>query len=422
MKICILGGGLTGMAAAYELSDSNEVVIIEKEDLLGGLASSFEKGAKWIPRYYHHIFMHDDVTKAFMEKFGIKLKFNRIDMAILVNGKVYDFADPISLFGFDYLSLWGRIRYGLFGAYVFTFMNPDRIKEDMNAEEWLMKHAGKEVTNKLFYELYAVNKFGIPLGQISAKQFANRLKAKEAIGKFAYPECGLQEFLDRFERFLDKRKVKIMKNCEVNKIKEGEIYFKRKKKSRSEKIKCDLVINTLPIPVFLRAIQKLPKHYIERLSKIKYCPAICITYGSDKRLTHHYWINVLKENCHMIMQHSVLFDGYDDEVGWVLRYGGSGEDFELSSGEIKEKYLGVIRKYFPGVKFKWSIVSKDRYAEPIYDKNYTMNKPDYKSPFRWLYHAGISVTYPEIRNMNTALKSGLKVAYIIKEDLKNRIF
>jgi protoporphyrinogen oxidase len=334
--------------------------------------------------------------------------FRKIKMGILAEGKLHNFADPLSLLKFDYLSFWARLRYGLFGAYVFWLMNPNRIPDEMNAREWLGKTAGEEVTNKLFYDLYARNKFGIPLEQISAKQFAHRLKAKEAIGKFGYPEEGLHELILRMERYLAGRGVNIMKGIRVDEVKEGMV------SAGGKKINFDIVINTLPTPVLLEIAKGIPENYRKKLSGVKYCPAVCVVYESEDFLSEHYWLNVLMEDIHMIIQHSALFDRYDKKIGWVLKYADSGKDFKLSDAEIKEKYLGVVKNYFPNSVMKGIKVMREEYAEPIYDKNYNENKPDYETPLKWLYNAGISVTYPEIRNMNTALKSGLKIAKIIK--------
>ncbi len=411
MKITILGGGLSGMSAAYKLYSEHEVTIIEKEKILGGLASSFEKNKKFIPRYYHHIFHNDKITIDFMKKFGITLKFKKIKMAILADKKLYNFTDPLSLLKFDYLSFSARLRYGIFGAYVFFLMNPEKIKDTVNAKEWLIKYAGKEVSQKLFHELYAVNKFNIPLEEISAKQFANRLKAKEALGKFGYPDCGLQEFINRFENYLTEKGVKIIKNKEIKKIKKGLVELE------GEKIESDIIINTLPPPILLKITDNLPESYRKKLEKIDYCPAVCITYSMKNFLSPHYWLNIIKEKCHIIIQHSILFDNYENKIGWVLRYGGSIEDFNLTDEQIKEKYLSIVKKYFPKAEFIWSTVTKDRYAEPIYNKDYINNKPDYRTPLNWLYNAGVSVTFPKVRTMNTALESGLKVVEIIKEDL-----
>jgi len=178
-----------------------------------------------------------------------------------------------------------------------------KIPDKMDAEEWLNKYAGMEVTYKLFSELYARNKFGIGLSQISAKQLAHRLKSREALGKFGYPECGLHEFVARFERDLVERGVDILKGVSVSRIMEGEVT------AGSRKIKCDVVINTLPVPVFLKAVRGVPEDYREKLERIKYCSSVCVAYGAEHFLSRHYWLNVLGEDVHMIMQHSKLFDG-----------------------------------------------------------------------------------------------------------------
>ncbi|MFQ6062840.1 MAG: FAD-dependent oxidoreductase, partial [Methanosarcinales archaeon] len=44
MKTIIIGGGLAGLASAYKLvnsSDNNEVLILEKNSELGGMAASY---------------------------------------------------------------------------------------------------------------------------------------------------------------------------------------------------------------------------------------------------------------------------------------------------------------------------------------------------------------------------------------------
>jgi len=404
MKIAIIGGGLTGLAAADILADNHEVTIFEKNSYLGGLAASFEYKGKKIPLHYHHVFSHDYVTRKYLKKFGLKLFWKKIQMAICVNKKKYNFTDPIGLLNFNYLSLWGKIRYGLFGLYVYTFLNPNLISNKVDAEKWLNKYAGSEVTRKLFVPLYARNKFNIPLREISARQFANRLNAKEATGLFGYPKQGLQAMIDTFEKLLSIRKVKIHKNAKIKRI--------NCKTNTVDKKKFDKIIVTIPLPEFLKLQTNFEDK--ERLSKIKYCPCVSVVMGTERFLTNHYWLNILNERAHMIIQHSYLFDAYDTKISWVLRYGGSEEDLKLSDAKIKEEYLRVVKKYFPKVKIKWSKVFKEKYASPIYDKNYYKNIPRYR--YGNIYFAGIAVTYPKIRNMNTALISGRRIARIIEKE------
>lgn len=414
-KILILGGGLTGLAAADKLIH-NKVTVVEKQPILGGLAASFSY-KKWkIPIHYHHVFKHDYTTHSYLKRFGLfdDMHWKKIRMCICVDNRQYNFTDPLSLLKFDYLSFPGRIRYGLFGAWALFFMNPKKIPPQLNAKRWLYKTAGKEVTDQLFYQLQARNKFGIPLEKISARQFAHRIKAKEAMGVFGYPSTGMQELIDRLEKTLVRRDAAILKNTVVEQV---DLKKKTATIKNGGRIKYDILINTIPIPEFLAIAKGLPKDYKEKLSMIDYCPAVTVVFGTKKLLSDHYWLNILKERMHMIMQHSWLYDGYDTKVSWALRYGGSAEDLKLSEDEIKQKYLSVVKKYFPRSRISWSKVFKEKYASPIYHKDYYKFKPEYSSPVKGLFNAGVAVTYPEIRNMNTALESGIHVARLVNESI-----
>jgi len=407
MKVIIIGGGLAGLSAGIKLTENNEVIILEKTNSLGGLAGSFDYKDMRIPKHYHHIFAHDYVTHKYLKNAGLfeNVNWYKIKMCIAVDGKKYDFTDPISLMKFNYLSILGRVRYGLFGAYAFTFMKPSKMNDDLDALKWLNKYAGKEVTEKLFYNLYARNKFNIPLSRISAKQFANRIKAKEALGKFMYPKNGLDKMIDYMKSEFVKKGGIIKKNFEIKKIDLDN--------KKVNDISYDKILVTIPIPEFLKVAKGVPFDYASRISKVKYCPCVTVVIGTDKLLGRHYWINVFNERIHMIMQHSILADLYDDKISWVLRYGGSEEDLDLKDGDIIEAYTAVVKKYFPEVEIKWSLVFREKYAEPVYDKDYASYMPNNKTPVEGLYFAGIATTYPKIRNMNTVLMEGENVAELI---------
>src|ERR1035437_2409830 len=62
MRIAIIGAGVGGMAAAYDLHRAgHEVTIYEAASLVGGLAAGF-KDSHWdwsVEQYYHHWFTSD---------------------------------------------------------------------------------------------------------------------------------------------------------------------------------------------------------------------------------------------------------------------------------------------------------------------------------------------------------------------------
>ncbi len=408
----ILGGGLSGLSAADILNEKYDVTVIEKNNFLGGLAASFKQGGEKIPFYYHHVIWHNAITRKYLQRFGLidSCKWKNIKVAIGVNGKLSNINEIAGLLGFNYLNLYEKIRFGMFGLYTIFLMKPELIPEEMDAKAWLYKYAGKGVADKVFYNLYGRNKFNTDLDIVSAKQFAHRLKERDVFDKFTFPRQGLQKMVDGLEASIGKKGGTIIKGANVTKIdlKKKCVFYDNKRASY------DVLINTIQIPEFLKIAEGLPKDYVKTVSKVKYCPCVSITFATDDFLDRkNYWINLFQEDTHVVMQHSLLCDKYDGKVAWCLRYGGSGEDLDLSDEQIKRKYFKALEKYFRPIKPRWARVFREKYAEPIYDKDYSSYKPDYTTPVEGLYMAGIQVTHPLIRNMNSALISGEKVASII---------
>lgn len=420
-KIIILGGGLAGLAAANKLlnNKTNEILILEKAPFLGGLASSFIMEDEQIPRFNHHIVKSNKVTLEYLHRYNLmgQNKWKKIKMSIIANNKLYGINTPLELLKFNYLSFPGRIKMGLFGIYLIFLMDPKKIKDNLDAESWLLKYAGKENTNKIWFNMYAKNKFNLDLKNISAKQFAHRLFEKEGYDYFTFPIHGIQGMIDGLEQDIKNNKGKVLIRADIIEldVKKKVIKYFHDKKTFEKKY--DILINTIPVPELLKFTKKLPKEYEEKIKKLRYTPVVGLCFGTKKFLhPKFYWINVFNERIHVIYQHSLLIDKYKSKVSWCVRYGGSEEDLKLGDEEIKKSYLDVIKKYFPKAEINWCMVFREKYAEPIYDKDYLKYAPAYKTPIEGFYNSGIQVTFPKIRNMNVALESGIKVAEITEKD------
>ena len=75
--VAIIGAGVGGMAAAYDLVKSGkQVTIFEKESTPGGLAAGFrEEGWDWsLEKFYHHWFSSDHFILDLIEEMGFKAR------------------------------------------------------------------------------------------------------------------------------------------------------------------------------------------------------------------------------------------------------------------------------------------------------------------------------------------------------------
>ena len=214
MKIAILGGGITGLTAAYFLGkDGHQVTVMEKEKLLGGLASGF-KDNNWnwyLERTYHHLFASDSDILNFAKKIGFrKIYFKKPITSSLfaVEDNLYSFPldTPLDLLKFPLLRLVDKLRAGV--VIVFLKLSPFLpMYKRITSENFLKKSMGINVWNRLWKQLFR-GKFGKYAGIISATFIWARIKKRtKALG---YIDGGFQTFIDYITNLLASLRVKVL--------------------------------------------------------------------------------------------------------------------------------------------------------------------------------------------------------------------
>jgi protoporphyrinogen oxidase len=126
LKVAVIGGGYTGLVAAYELLKAgNKVDILEKSNELGGLAGGFEIEGKPLEKAYRHIFRTDKEIIALAKELGLegKLNWHASSVAIYYENKIYPFVTPIDLIKFTPLPFVDRIRAGMIALFLQKYKN-----------------------------------------------------------------------------------------------------------------------------------------------------------------------------------------------------------------------------------------------------------------------------------------------------------
>ncbi len=115
MNVGIVGGGIGGMTAAYELARHGaEVTLFEAAPGLGGQAATFEVEGARLERFYHHLFMADLDMIDLVEQLGIgdRLLWIQPKMGLYHAGRVHEFGTPKSLLQLPYLNILDKARFG----------------------------------------------------------------------------------------------------------------------------------------------------------------------------------------------------------------------------------------------------------------------------------------------------------------------
>jgi len=420
MKIAILGGGITGLTAGYYLAKKeHQVTIMEKGEVLGGLAAGFKEDnwGWYLERAYHHLFASDSDILNFAKEIGYKkIYFNKpvTSSLFLVGDKLSAFPldTPIDLLMFPLLGLIDKLRAGI--IILFLKLSPFlSVYRTVTSEEFLKKTMGIKVWNVLWQQLFR-GKFGKYAGIISSSFIWARInKRTKALG---YIEGGFQNFIDYIENKLKTLHVNVLTSCEIKDIK------KKGNKFVINNIEYDKVISTLPSPILSRLISNLfPKEYLSRFDKLKYLNAITLILETDKPILDKiYWLNICVEKIPFMIlaQHTNFADkkNYGEKhlayVGWYVN--NEDEKLKMKSEEIIKLVLPHLRK-ISNSKFQIlnSFLFKAPWAQPIFDHDFEKNKPDFITPDKNFFIANLDMTYPYDRGTNYAVKLGKEVVELI---------
>jgi protoporphyrinogen oxidase len=465
MRIGIIGGGVAGLAAAYDLAkQGHEVAVFEKEVELGGQASTFPIEGTRLEKFYHHLFTSDHHIIQLINELGLSPRMQWIDskVGLFHGGKVYDFVTPLDLLRFAPLSIPNRLWAGLVSLYLQRQTNW-RKYEDITAKEWLEQHAGKSVYNAIWEPLLR-SKFGDSYDEVSMTWFWGKMRLrfgsrpkgmqKEQLG---YMEGSFQVLIDHLERRIREMGGEVYTNTPVERvIVEGgravglrPQVASRRSQAPSRKsqvaspklqasIACDLrpetrdlrpetrdfdaVIATVPSFAFTEMVPELPSDYIGKLKHVKYQSALCLVLKMRRSLSHIYWMNISDPHIPFVaaIEHTNYMppESYSDKhVLYLSNYLPLDSPlFFLSKDELLQEYLPHMQRINPEFNLDWveeSWLFRDDAGQPIVTCNYSQEIPDHQTPIKGLYLANTTQIYPEDRGMNYSVHLGQKIAHIV---------
>lgn len=419
MKTIIIGGGLAGLAAAYKLAGNHEIILIEKEPELGGMASSYRISGYSIEKYYHHIFTSDKELISLIEELGLgdRLEWLKGTTGYYFNGKIYPMNTPLEILKALPLMDVIRLSWLVLKAKSIKDRNP---YDGITAKEWIIDTAGESVYNNFFLPLLS-SKFGDNIEKVSAAWLLGRVQIRSNRGtkgeRLGYMRKGFEAFIEKMAEYI-RNQGGIIKQGNASRIQidggsvKGVIVD-------GELIECDRVISTVAPHV----LEKIMETGLMGLNMdISYQGTACALFGlTEKIMDDTYWLNIKEDVAFgAVIEHTNFIpeSDYGERLMYVTTYFQDPQSvlWKSRDDEIIELYLKGLEKLFPGFREKvtWWRLRRDIDTAPVYEVGYGEKILPCETRIKGLYLAGMfsESNYPE-RSMNGSILAGYKCAEMI---------
>lgn len=427
MKTGIIGCGITGLTAAYELAKLGyEVEAFEAADTVGGIAGAVQIDDFYLEKYYHHFFKSDSSIISLLEELdlGSNLLWKQSRMGYYSDNNAYEFGTPQSLLRFTPLPFKDKIGFGVSVLKLMGIRDWYAL-ENVTARDWLIGNAGLKAFEKVWKPLL-ITKFGEEYDKVSMAWLWGKIRlrgtskenGREMLG---YIDGSLRLLFERLTDRLKEKGVKINLNCRVNRItKDGNGFTLETQQGSAS---CDRVIAAIPLPAFGKlAADILPSDYVRNIREIEYTSVVCMILILKKSFSRFYWLNIGDESVPFggLIEHTRLLDNslYNNKnVLYISNYlYKTDKYYTMSSEELLEEYIPHLKKINPDFDESWiedAYTYRDEYAQPVIKCGYSRLKPDFETPVEGLYTAGMCNIYPEDRGVNYAVRDGKAVAALI---------
>jgi protoporphyrinogen oxidase len=432
-RVVVIGGGLSGLAAAYDLARAGfAVIVLEAAPDFGGLASSFRLEGYPVERFYHFICRADRDLLRLVDELGLgrQLSWHATRTAFYYNGRYYPFGTPLDLLRFSAVPWGQRIRFGLHIARS-RYRSQWRWLDAIPAKPWLIESIGERAYDVIWHPLLKV-KFGDDHDRISAAWVwhriwrvatsRRRLLSREQFGCLEHGTATLVDPLVAALRAAPAVELHTGVRVRRVEIRDGRVANVHLEDTA---IPCDAVISTVALPVLDRLVPGQSDAYFERARQVKYIGVVCMLLSLQRQFGANFWTNINDPRISFngIIEQTALNQNLRRvglNVLYVPFYLPTTEPrYRAAESELFAEYAGMLKL----INFRFSEswvkeyhVFRAPHAQPIFSTNFVQLMPAHRTPVRGLYVTDSTQFYPEDRTISQAIRQGRRVAAMIVAD------
>jgi protoporphyrinogen oxidase len=425
--VVIVGGGFTGLTAAYVLAKQGKSVqVIEADSTPGGLAGIFEfdDGVR-VEKFYHHWFNNDVFVPELVKELGLEgdviLLPTRTGMYF--NGRMWKLSTPLDLLRFKALSFVDRIRLGLLVFQVRKIKDWKSI-EHLSIREWLEGMCGKSVY-KVVWEPLIDSKFSVYAEAVNAvwmwKKLVLRGSTRNDKGgeELAYFKGGFGRLAEALVSAIRANGGEVSLNTKVQGLVTEGKQITAVTTDKGE-VAGKKFLFTPSFPLIADLFEgKADDQWLAKLRRVKYLGNMCLVLRLKHSLSDTYWLNVNDPGFPFVgvIEHT-NFDTPENykgtHIAYLSRYLATQDPvWAYNDEQYLDFALSHLKRMFPKFEKDWVVdykVWRSEYAQPVTERNYSQYVPDASTPYDNALISTMAQIYPEDRGTNYAIREGRAVS------------
>lgn len=432
--VVIVGGGFTGLTAAYVLSKQGYFVkVIEADTTPGGLAGTFQfaDGVK-LEKFYHHWFNNDVYVPVLVKELGMEGDVITLPTrtGMYFNGRMWKLSTPMDLLRFTALSFIDRIRLGLLVIQV-RRIKDWRTIEHLSIREWLESLCGKNVY-RVVWEPLITSKFSIYADAVNAvwmwKKLALRGSTRNDKGseELAYFKGGFGRLAEAMVSAIESAGGEVSFGEKVTGMRSDASRLLALHTNRGE-VTGRQFLFTPAFPIIANIFEgSVDASWLESLCRVSYLGNMCLVLRLKYSLSDTYWLNVNDPGFPFVgvIEHTNfdLPENYEgSHIAFLSRYLAVEDPvWSYSDEQYVEFALEHLKRMFPKMERSWLLehrVWRAEFAQPVTERNYSQYVPGRETPFINASISTMAQIYPEDRGTNYAIREGRAVAEHIAKRL-----
>jgi len=417
-KCAVIGAGVTGLTAAYELQKRRQqVVVFESSDQVGGIAGGF-KQTDWdwfLDYHYHHVFTGDKDIKHWLAELDLADELLVLEPKSVnyYQGKIAQLDSALALLRYPFLSWSSKLRTAAVMGFC-KFWPWGQVLERWTAQDFICLLMGQESWEKIWQPLF-LGKFGELASEVNAAWFWARIYARSQ--KLVYVQGGFQHLFNQVQAKLQDYGVEFRMGVEV------EILQQKSGKLVIAGEEFDQVLFTGHSSTLLDLFANWSADFQEKLKNYETLAAMTLVLElEDKFLPDDiYWLNINESDWPFsgVIEHTnfVSAEHYNGRtLVYLANYlPADSQELTYDKNQVLSWYDPYLEKLNANYKndLKNSWLYKTKNAQPFVRCHHSQILPKIKTPAPNLFWAGMQHVYPYDRGTNYAVRLGRQAAQII---------